>query len=166
MNIEALIEGQYQKKDKVLLFFKANPQLFADLVEASLYSTNKKSWRYTLLIGHLIKKNDTRILPYISAFIEVLAASKIDGQQRQILVILDKMKFTEDQEGELFNICMTIWETISKIPSTRIRAFWMMERISLSYPELKQELRCFVTPYYTETLSPGIKKYITKKYCN
>lgn len=74
------------------------------------------------------------------------------------------MTLTENQKGQLFNYCLHIWEAIHKIPSTRIRAFWMLEKIAEDYPELKQELNHFVTPYFTETLSPGIKQYFLKKY--
>jgi len=148
----------------MIAYVKANPDLFPELVKASLNVEDDKAWRYSLLIGHLIKKNDVRIQPLVDEFVEVLNQTKIDGHQRQILVVLDKMKLDDDQEGRLFNYCMTIWEAINKIPSTRMRAFWMMEKISENYPELKQELKYFVTSYYTETLSPGIKHHIIKKY--
>ena len=148
----------------MIAWVKANPSSFAPLVEASLSVNYDKAWRCTMLIGHIIKNNDSRIQPYIDSFINVLVKTKKDGYQRQVLVILDKMKLTEDQEGRLFNYCLTIWENISKIPSTRIRAFWMMEKIAVNYTELREELKYFITPYYTETLSPGIKYSLFKKY--
>lgn len=153
----------YKKNELLISHLKAHPHLFPQLIKEACNIKYDKAWRCAMLIGHLMDKNDSRILPHINSFITALANTKSDGLQRQILVILDQMNFTEDQEGILFNHCLTIWETLSKIPSTRIRAFWMMEKISTAYPELQKELQHFTTPYYTETLSPGIKAYFSKK---
>ncbi len=159
-----ILEGKYRKKSEMLAYFMEHPNMFSELVESSLAVNENTAWRSALLVGHLIKKNDIRIEAFVDQYIDVLPKVS-DGHQRQIFVILEKMKITEAQEGKLFNYCMDIWESVHKIPSTRIRAFWMMEKISENYKELQEELKHFVTPYFTETLSPGIKKYMFKK-CN
>jgi len=155
---------KYRKNKEMIAYFKANPGYFEHLIEASLSVDYNKAWRCAMLIGHIARINDSRLQSHVDSFINTLMQIKIDGHQRQILVILDKMKLIEDQEGKLFNYCLTNWENISKIPSTRIRAFWMMEKIAENYPELKKELKYFVTAYYTETLSSGIKHIVLKKY--
>ena len=82
---------------------------------------------------------------------------KHDGHQRQLLIILDKLSLNEAQNGHLFNHCLSIWEEVGKIPSTRVRAFQAMVKMTANFPELKAELRLFTTDYYTQTLSEGIK---------
>ena len=158
-----ILEGKYRKKNEMLAYFREHPNMFSKLVELSLAVNENTAWRSTLLVGHLMLNNDSRIFPFVDQYIEVLP-NAAEGHQRQILVILDKMKIAESQEGSLFNYCLSIWEAIHKIPSTRIRAFWMMEKIAQKHIELKEELIYFVTPYFTETLSPGIKSYLVKNY--
>lgn len=155
---------KHTKNEEMIAYSKANPLLFPQLIEATLSPLYNKSWRCAMLLGHLIKKEDPRLQPYIEPLIAILPQAIHDGHQRQLLVILDKLIIDEVQQGRLFNYCLTIWEDINKISSTRMRAFWMMEKIAKNYPILKRELQYFVTPYYTETLSVGIKHSIQKKY--
>ena len=105
----------------------------------------------------LLKKNDNRVIPFIDDFIACLPSLTHDGHQRQLLIILDKLQLNEDQNGHLLNHCLSIWEQVHKIPSTRIRAFQAMVKMTNEYPELKEELQLFTTNYYTQTLSKGIK---------
>ena len=148
---------RFNKNAQMQSYIRRQPQLFDQLIQNSLSVTVNNAWRCTMLVGHLTKKNDSRLIHFKDEYINLLPKVNHDGHQRQILIILDKMKLTEDQGGHLFNHCMTIWEAINKIPSTRIRAFWILLKIAKNYPELKEELLHFTTAYYTETLSPGIK---------
>ena len=110
-----------------------------------------------------MKKNDTRIVPYIDTIIEIIP-NKTDGHQRQLLIILEKMNWDESQEGIIFNLCLTLWENIHKIPSTRITAFSLLLKITEKHPDLIAELELWTSDYFTETLSPGIKNsLLTKK---
>ncbi|HET56230.1 MAG TPA: hypothetical protein ENN33_13585 [Ignavibacteria bacterium] len=62
--------------------------------------------------------NDKRIRKNIDKILTVLP-SKQDGHQRELIKILLQMKLNEEQEGKLFNICMTLWEGLDKKPSIR-----------------------------------------------
>ncbi len=141
----------------MLNYLKAHPDLFSDLIEASLVITHPRAWRSAMLLGHAIQKEDSRLMPFVDDFIACLPNLNHDGHQRQILIVLDKLKLNEDQNGHLFNHCLSLWEDVNKIPSTRIRAFQAMVKMTNEYPELKEELQLFTTNYYTQTLSEGIK---------
>ncbi len=154
----AHIFDRFNKNDQMIDYVRKHSQLFPELIIASLCLSNKQAWRCAMLIGHMIQKNDIRLHEYMDQYIDCLSQiKKHDGHQRQLLIILDKMELNEIQEGKLFDACMSIWEDIKKIPSTRVRAFWMLLKLSKKYPELKAELLHFTTDYYTSTLSPGIK---------
>ena len=153
----AYIFKTYNKNQDMLNYLKAHPDLFSDLIEASLVITHPRAWRSAMLLGHAIKKNDNRIIPFIDDFIACLPNLTHDGHQRQLLIVLDRFQLNEDQNGHLFNHCLSIWEEVQKISSTRIRAFQAMVKMTNEYPELKDELRLFTTDYYTKTLTEGIK---------
>ena len=40
----------------MLNYLKAHPDLFSDLIEASLVITHPRAWRSAMLLGHAIKK--------------------------------------------------------------------------------------------------------------
>ena len=153
----AVIFEDFTKNADMLVYVRANPSLFIDLIGASLDTKHPKAWRAAMLLGHAMKKNDARVTPYIDSFIEHLPLLKHDGHQRQSLIILDKLTLNEAQNGHLFNHCLSFWEQVNKIPSTRIRSFQAMVKMAADFPELKTELKLFTTDYYTQTLSAGIK---------
>lgn len=151
------IFNRFRKNGEMLSYINSKPQLFNDLIEASLDTVHPKAWRAAMLLGHAMKKSDQRVSPYIDEFIKCLPMLKHDGHQRQLYIILDKLSLDEDQNGHLFNHSLSIWEQVHKIPSTRYRAFFAMTKMTKDYPELKEELLLFTTDYYTQTLSEGIK---------
>ena len=141
----------------MLELIKSLPNWFYKLISASMDLKHPKAWRAAMIIGHIMKKNDPRATPHINDFIDCLPHLTHDGHQRQVLIILDKLTLNEDQNGHLFNHCLSIWEQVNKIPSTRIRAFQAMIKMTKQFPELKDELKLFTTDYYSQTLSEGIK---------
>ena len=58
----------------------------------------------------------------------------------------------------MFDICMNIWEKVSKPPSERVNAFLYIAKVVDKYPELIPEVAYITQEQYTETLSPGIRK--------
>jgi len=153
---------QFRKNIHMLAYVKQHPNLFKDLIEASLDTKHPKAWRAAMLLGNAMKKNDKRVVPYITTFIECLPLLSHDGHQRQVLIILDKLSLNENQNGCLFDHCLSLWEQVNKIPSTRMRSFQAMVKMTSQYPELKDELKLFTTNYYTQTLSEGIKISFTR----
>ena len=154
--------SQRKTKDELVKHIKENPYLIEPLIKYSIFNTEPNNWRAAWLICHVMKKNDTRIVPYIDTIIEIIP-NKTDGHQRQLLIILEKMDWDESQEGIIFNLCLTLWENIHKIPSTRITAFSLLLKIAEKHPDLIAELELWTSDYFTETLSPGIKNSLLNK---
>ncbi len=157
------IFSNFRKKEAMIRYVNKHFELFELLLEASLNLEYSNAWRSTLLVGHLMKKDDVLVKPLVDDYINILLELHHDGHQRQVLIVLDKMQLNEEQEGRLFDKCMTLWEDVKKIPSTRTRAFWMLLKIAEPYPEIQQEIKHFTTEYYLETLSPGIRVIIERE---
>jgi len=114
------------------------------------------------LLGHIQKPDDIRLFPYLDRFLEIMNQCS-DGHQRQLLIILNKMRLNEDQQGLAFDCALTIWEAIGKIPSVRISAFDVLLRIAESHPELRNEIEHWAQPMYTDSLSPGIRNSLFRR---
>lgn len=149
--------------DKVSIIegLKSSKEYLEAAIKLALENTQPQSWRAAWILRQSIEKNDERLQPYISDFIKVIK-DRPEGHQREILKLLELMEWDDEEEGRLFDICMTIWERINKKPAVRITAFKIMMQIALRYPELKGEMEVFMGEDYTETLSPGIKKSFEK----
>jgi hypothetical protein len=56
--------------------------------------------------------NDRRIRKYIKRIIDVLP-TKMDSQQRELLIVLQRMELNDNYEGCVFDICTKIWQITS-----------------------------------------------------
>jgi len=106
-----------------------------------------------------MEKNDPRLHRYIQRIIDVLP-SRNDSQQRELLLILQRMELDGKYEGNLFDICIKIWEKIGKKPSVRFNAFRLMIRIAEKHPDLFNEIQILTRDPHLDNLSDGVKKSV------
>lgn len=149
------------RKEELVTFLKTHPEFFNYAIELAIKEERLLSWRAAWLLCNCMGNNDTRIRKYINKIIKVLPG-KEDGHQRELIKILLKMKLSEKQEGNLFNLCMNLWEGINKSPSVRVTAFQFIYGLTEKYPELKSEVQYLTQDHFLETLSPGIRNSITR----
>ncbi|MEN8191260.1 MAG: hypothetical protein ABFS12_00505 [Bacteroidota bacterium] len=149
------------RKDEMVAFLKKHPNKFEEVLNTALTDNQPEAWRAAWLLNHYMKENDQRVKLQIKKIIKVIP-TKQDGHQRELLKILNKMELSEKQQGKLFDICLTIWESIHKSPSVRGTAFMFLLKISKKYPELRNEIVHLTQNHYTDTLSPGIKHSFNK----
>lgn len=160
INLDNILDKRLDK-DFLIQLFQEQKEVHTSAIHIALSNQEPQAWRATWILSHCTKKNDPRIQPFITNFIEVVTSKK-DGHQREILKILEKMKLDDEQEGRVFDICMSIWENIAKAPAVRYLAFKNIHKICEKYPELSGELEFISQEHYLESLSPGIQKNIKK----
>lgn len=160
LNLDNILSTRLDK-DFLIQLFQEQKEVHASAIQVAISNQEPQAWRATWILTHCTIKNDIRIQPFISKFIEVLPLKK-DGHQREILKILHKMDLNEEQEGKLFDNCMSLWENTNKAPAVRHLAFKYIHKICEKYPELKGELTFISQDHYLENLSPGIKKIIER----
>lgn len=160
INLDTILDKRLDKDFLIQLFQEQN-EVHASGIQTALSNQEPQAWRASWILNHCTKKNDPRILPYVDEFIEVLPQKK-DGHQREILKILEKMKLDDEQEGRVFDFCMSLWENITKAPAVRYLAFKHIYKICEKYPELGGELEFICQNQYLESLSPGIQKIVRK----
>mgnify|MGYP002632460324 CR=1 FL=1 len=144
------------RKEEITAFLKKHPDQLEQTIKIALTDSQPEAWRAAWLLNHYIKENDECVKIYIKKIIKTIP-SKPDGHQREFLKILDKMELSENQEGLLFDVCMSIWESVHKSPSVRGTAFMFLVKMMKRYPELRNEIGHLTQSHYTATLSPGIK---------
>ncbi len=142
-----------------------HPDDFDELVRLALSNKQPYSWKAAWLLSNCAHTHDVRINECIPEIIESLRTAP-DGQKRGLLNILYKQVIDESQEGEVFDCCIDIWSKVHKIPSVRWSAIRLALKISGKYPELYEEISVLTQEEYLETLSPGIKRSITKSLIN
>ncbi len=144
------------RREVLLDYLEKKPECFDDAIKLALENDEILSWRATWLLNQTAVKNDKRLNTYTKKLIESVNGKR-DGHQRELLKLIQKMDIDEEIEGYLFDICMTIWEDVDKIPSVRITAFRIIVDTAKKYPELINEIEFLAQEHFAETLSYGIK---------
>ncbi len=134
----------------------------SDLVRIAVSKDQPTGWRGALMLYNwLLEHPEDRDKIPLPELLKGLS-KKPDGHQRELLKVLSLMTLTEEEEGQLFDLCMGIWEKTSFQPSLRYYAIRIIAQIISRHPELKKELNYLIEERYLESLSPGIRKSILK----
>lgn len=146
-------------KNEMIAFLDSHPEYFEEAIELAISDKQPYAWRSAWLLWSCLEENDKRIKPYIQKIINTITTKK-DSHQRELIKILLEMKLNDDQEGHVFNICMTIWEKININPSVRFAALKFIVKTAKKHPDLSNEITFITQNQYLESLSPGIKRSI------
>lgn len=145
----------------MIAFMESHPEKFNELIELAIIHEHPYSWRAAWLLFDCMEENDLRVKPYVQQMIDVFDEIE-DGQKRDLIKVLRRMEIEEEQEGLLFDTCISIWTKADKIPSVRWSALKLMLQITKKHPELYQEVVLLTQNEYIETFSPGIGRSIKK----
>ena len=142
-------------------FLYDHPEFFDEAVSLSLSNERPIAWRAAWAIGGTLPENSEKISAFVPEILSKLPELE-DGHQREFIKILIHSDLDEDQQGQLFDICVTIWEQVRKKASVRYFAFQVMADLVKKYPELSHEVLSLTQPQYINSLSPGIRQGVLK----
>jgi len=149
------------KKEEMLRFLRDNPDELNYAAELALENRQPLSWRSAWVLWSLFQEG----VPFPQGFSEKILAviqEKRDGHQRELLKLLWISGIEEEEDGRIFDLCVSLWEDIRKDPSIRIMAMKWMFRISGAHPELLVEMPYYLQEKFTDPLSPGVKRSLEK----
>lgn len=160
MNLEKTLAGRFDKEE-VCAYVQNDTTAFKQLIRLALQVKTHNSWRAAWVLNHAMLTNDERLTPYLSKIIEITPQGS-HGLQRELLKILLKLSPSEDQEGLVFDLAVTIWQDISHAPALRVTAFKHIIKIAKKHPDIQNEIPFLTQTHYIDSLSPGIKRSVEK----
>jgi hypothetical protein len=143
-------------KDGMISYLRNHPEDFEHAVSLAVSGEQPFSWRAASLLWSCMENNDVRIRKHVKKILDVLLNAD-DGYQRELLKILLNMNLKKENEGILFDKCMTILESMKKKPSVSFTAFKFIQKMAEKYPELSGEVNFITQDQYLKTLSTGVK---------
>ncbi|MCC5916802.1 MAG: hypothetical protein JJU02_05680 [Cryomorphaceae bacterium] len=148
-------------RDKFGAYLSEFPEKFNVVIDLALCEKTPYAWRCVWMLNHSLKNNNLRLKPFANKLIQSVSG-KMDGHQRELLKLIGKIPLGENEEGRLFNTCLSIWEDVGKQPGVRFVAFKFMIKLGNKYPELLPEIMSLAQTQYMQSLSPGIRKSLQK----
>ena len=122
-------------KAEMITYMESHPEDFSEAIKLAITDKPPYSWRASWLLWSCMDKNDKRVSKYLKKIIDILPHRK-DNQQRELLLILQRMELNNNHECKLFDYCTKIWEQIGKNPSLRYNAFKTLVTILKKHPDL------------------------------
>ena len=157
--LEYILTNTY--KAEMIAYMESHPKDFTEAIQLAFADKQPYSWRASWLLWSCMHKNDKRVRKYLKQIIDVLPERK-DNQQRELLMIIQRMELNDEYDSRLFDSCVEIWEQIAKNQSLRCNAFKILVTISKKHPSLMREIFMLRESYYTHTLSDCAKKSISQ----
>ncbi|MFT4849928.1 MAG: hypothetical protein ACI83B_002476 [Sediminicola sp.] len=151
----------HSHKAEMISVMNAHPEYYDEAIDLAVANKQPYSWRAAWLLWSIIDENDSRILKHILKILHNIK-NKSNVHQRELIKILLEMHLDEEQNGYLYDLCVSIWKQVEKKPSVRFTAFRGVLKIAHTYPDLTNELLLLTQEKYMESLSPGVKKSILK----
>lgn len=148
-------------KSDLVQRLKSNPDEIAPALEIALGNHQPESWRACWVLKDVLNNEDPHLKQQFNLILDVIP-NRPDGHQRELLHLLEKVMPDDEQEGILFDICITIWESVKRSPSVRYTAFQFIIKTLRKYPELKNEISHLTSDEYLDTLSPGIRNGVRR----
>jgi hypothetical protein len=145
------------KKEVLINRLIQHPDEVESAIQAMLQDKQPLGWRATWILKSILNPNDPRLLKVMDQLLHNLP-ERPDGHQRELLHLILSCELNDEQEGYLFETCLSIWISIRKSPSVRYLALRHLAKLVKKYPELVHELELVTDQPYLETLSPGIRK--------
>ena len=136
---------------------KEQPEATSQIIPIAFGIEQPEAWRATWVLKEIVKKDHSILTSHIDRLLQVIP-NRPDGHQRELLQLLENADLNDDQEGQLFDLAIGIWSSISQGSATRYRAFERICEIITRYPELVNEINHLTTSEFLEPLSPGIRK--------
>lgn len=143
-------------KPEIIRFLHQHPECFQEAIKLAIGEKEKLSWRAAWMLWAFLEENDRRIKPYLNRIIKAIP-DRSESQQRELLKIVYLMELNEEQEAALFDLCLSIWKEVKKVPSVRYNALKCLMKMLKKHPELESEIQFVTTAIYTENLSHGFK---------
>jgi hypothetical protein len=157
--LEHILTSSY--KAGMISYMDAHPEDFEEAIKLAVSNKQPYSWRAAWLLWSYMEENDPRIQGDIKNIIKALT-SRNDNHQRELLKILLQMELNDEYEGLLFNVCVSVWEKINKRPSVRLTALKIIVKIAKKHPDLFHEIIFLTQNQYLDSLSPAVKKAISR----
>lgn len=148
-------------KDEMISYINIHPEVFEQAIKLAISDKQPFAWRAAWLLWSCMEENDQRIQKYIEDMIGTISTKNHD-HQRELIKILYQMELNEEQQGFLFDVCVTLWKKIDNKPSVRFNAFKMIVKIAEGHPDLANEIVLLTQNQYMDSLSSSSQKSINK----
>jgi hypothetical protein len=153
-----LVESSRRNTDMVADIVLKKPELFGELVSILLKNEHPVSWKAAWVADVVSEKRPDLLEPYLDELIASLESIDDDGVKREVLRMLCRSSFNEDQKGPLISMCFD-WLISAREP-VAVKRFSMeiLYEMSKQEPGIKQELADSIEMRMFEE-SPGFQSY-------
>jgi len=117
-----------------------NSEYYQMLMEIAIFAHHPKSWRAAYLIDKINDNHPQLLQPFLCDIIKQVKIEKSEGKKRHFLKLISMNDLQKEQQGHLFDFCLKTFTSAKAAVAVRVHAMQILFNITLSEPELRQEI--------------------------
>jgi len=142
LKTEILKEHSKNQVVKIARYIGNDTSRFKELMELFLRGEYRVTQRSSWVVTYCAIAFPELINPYFKQMINKVSEKNIhDAVKRNTVKIWSEIHIPEKYYGEIYKLCFTFLRSAEEPVAVKAHAMTVLEKISVKYPELKNELR-------------------------
>ena len=142
---EILKEHNKEHALKIAAYACSSKKRFKELMNCYLKGEYRLSQRAAWSMSWAAKQKPEMIVPYIKELVQQLQRKNVHNSViRNSVRVLQELTIPTDLHGELMNACFNFIETPATPVAIKAFSLTILQKLSLQYPEIKQELKLII----------------------
>ncbi len=152
-------------KKEMISYVLGHPSSYEELFQLAVSDRQPYAWRAAWLLWSCLTPNAPIIHDHLKQILTCIRYKPFN-QQRELIKIISMIELPQDAEGEVFDVCASLWQKIEAPPALRYNAMKLMTKIVKKYPDLYSELEEMTDGYHVDTLTKGASHSVKKMLKN
>lgn len=160
MNLRAAILQEHSKAQslKIVAWVGSDKTRFRALLDLFLHGEYRVVQRSAGMVSKIAEVHPELILPYLDAIVNKMSEPGVHvAVKRNVIRLLQGIDIPEKLHGVVMNSCFELLAAPKETIAVRVFSMTVLNNLSKSYPDIRQELRAIVYDIMEHEPSAGFK---------
>jgi hypothetical protein len=117
-----------------------NETAFSEIMHIAFHAKAPVSFRAAAVAETVCRSYPHQIVPYINTILSDYFKFNHDGVKRGLLKAIIKVDYSEEQQGQLLDLCLEIIRSNKEKVAAKSYALAILMKISEKYPDIRHEI--------------------------
>lgn len=155
---EILKEHSKENSERIATWVGNNPERMRQLIDHFLHDEYRVVQRLSQVVGKIGDKNPELIQQYLDTLVHRMQEDGLPvAVKRNVVRVLQYVDIPEHLQGEVMNTCFDMLADPNETVAVRAFSMTVLDNMSKSYPEIRQELVAILEDQMEQGCSAGFR---------